>query len=597
MTNTRVLWVALMLATAGLMVPGCGSGGDGTVVIPTVMHVTPDLGPKEGGTLMTVSGSGFTPDMVVTIAEQPVVDFTFIDENTFTCMTPPVPGGTRAGLIVKNTEGVSFILDVFFFIPAPEVTSVTPSFGKPEGLVPVTISGKGFVEYNAGANVVTFGGAPATNVVTVSDESITCIIPPGAGPVTVEVTNNNGTGSLVRGYRYFPPPTAQSAIPDMGTPLGGTSIVITGTGYTANSPGAPTVLIGGRPALNVVAVSDTQITCDTPEGTPGPADITVSNANGTAVLSAGFTYFPTPTITACTPDNGSQAGMIDVTLTGTGFFDNGAGANTVTFDGVAATNVVTVNDTTITCTTPAGDAGPQTIEVTNNNGKGQLVAGYNANVHALIGAKGGTLYAIDEANASLTTIGAVGFNVDAMATHPNGTIYATTTDNKLITINSQTGAGTLVANLSNVPANGIGDLEFYGTRLLIGNTLAEVYEINITNGSISGLLSVFPAWAFNATAYRSGLGYDENSGQLIFAPSQDLEWFSINPDTGSYTTLFYGGAGHSVWMLAMWDGTMYGVDQARSSFGATRALYSWDSGLGTMTTIGSIDVDALTGTR
>lgn len=55
------------------------------------------------------------------------------------------------------------------------------------------------------------------------------------------------------------------------------------------------------------------------------------------------------TVTNVTPDSGATSGGTAVTITGTGFL---AGA-TVTFNGVAATSVDVVSDTTITCVTPA----------------------------------------------------------------------------------------------------------------------------------------------------------------------------------------------------------------------------------------------------
>jgi IPT/TIG domain len=58
---------------------------------------------------------------------------------------------------------------------------------------------------------------------------------------------------------------------------------------------------------------------------------------------------PAPTITSIDPTSGAVAGGTSVTITGTNFV---SGA-TVTFGGVAATDVVVVNSTTITCTAPA----------------------------------------------------------------------------------------------------------------------------------------------------------------------------------------------------------------------------------------------------
>ena len=77
---------------------------------------------------------------------------------------------------------------------------------------------------------------------------------------------------------------------------------------------------------------------------------------------------PAPTVSSVSPNSGSTAGGTAVTITGTNF---AAGA-TVTFGGTAATNVVAVNSTTITATTPAGSAGAVTVTVTVNGQSGSL---------------------------------------------------------------------------------------------------------------------------------------------------------------------------------------------------------------------------------
>ena len=68
-----------------------------------------------------------------------------------------------------------------------------------------------------------------------------------------------------------------------------------------------------------------------------------------------------PTITGVSPNLGSSAGGTSVTINGTNFFN----PSTVTFGGVAATNVVDVNNPTITATTPAHAAGPVDVVVTD----------------------------------------------------------------------------------------------------------------------------------------------------------------------------------------------------------------------------------------
>ncbi len=70
-----------------------------------------------------------------------------------------------------------------------------------------------------------------------------------------------------------------------------------------------------------------------------------------------------PTVTGVAPDEGPAAGGTAVTITGTGF----TGTVAVDFADTAATSVVVVSDTQITCVTPVG-AG--TVDVTVTNAKG-----------------------------------------------------------------------------------------------------------------------------------------------------------------------------------------------------------------------------------
>jgi IPT/TIG domain len=87
-----------------------------------------------------------------------------------------------------------------FGAAAPTVLGVSPSSGPTAGGTPVTITGTGFL---SGATV-SFGGSAATSVVIVSSTVITCLTPAhAAGPVTVSVTDANGTGSLADGFTYI----------------------------------------------------------------------------------------------------------------------------------------------------------------------------------------------------------------------------------------------------------------------------------------------------------------------------------------------------------------------------------------------------------
>lgn len=78
------------------------------------------------------------------------------------------------------------------------------------------------------------------------------------------------------------------------------------------------------------------------------------------------------TIASISPATGPAAGGTPVTIRGTRF----SGATGVTFGGTAATSFVRVNDTTITCVTPAKTAGAYDVVVLDDGGNLTLEDGY-----------------------------------------------------------------------------------------------------------------------------------------------------------------------------------------------------------------------------
>ena len=171
-------------------------------------------------------------------------------------------------------------------------------------------------------------------------------------------------------------PTVSSVSPNTGTTAGGTPVTITGTNFAAGA----TVTLGGAAATNVVVVSATQITATTPAHAAGAVTVTVTANSQSGNLTNGFTYLAPPTVSSVSPNTGTTAGGTPVTITGTNFV---TGA-TVTFGSTAATNVVVVNATQITATTPAHAAGAVTVTVTVNGRNGSLTNGFTYNATAAV---------------------------------------------------------------------------------------------------------------------------------------------------------------------------------------------------------------------
>ncbi|MGI5152199.1 IPT/TIG domain-containing protein [Plantactinospora sp. CA-294935] len=330
---------------------------------PTASAIDPDSGPQSGGQTVTITGTGFVPgETTVTFDGVPATDVTVAPGGTsLTAVTPANPVGPAA-VVVTTPGGSAAPLDYTYLADGSDatITGLTPTSGPTSGGTTVTITGTGLT----GAVGVDFDGLPGTNfTIDPAGTTITVVTPPNpAGPALVEVVFPAGRVTAPT-FTYIAP-TITSIVPDTGPSTGGTSVTITGTGFT----GATGVTFGDNPGTDlVVDPSGTSLTVTTPPGAPGPVDVTVLIPGADAVAPDGFTYQAVaPIASAIDPDSGPQSGGQTVTITGTGFVP---GETTVTFDGVPATDVtVAPGGTSLTAVTPANPVGPAAVVVTTPGG-------------------------------------------------------------------------------------------------------------------------------------------------------------------------------------------------------------------------------------
>lgn len=133
-----------------------------------------------------------------------------------------------------------------------------------------------------------------------------------------------------------------------------------------------------------------------------------------------------PTVASVNKPITRTQGSILLTITGTNFV---AGA-TVAVSGTAATSVVVVNDTTITCVTPAKAAGTYDVVVTTSGGSGTLTNGIKyVNPTSIFGANLKRWYSATYA-AGAWTDESGNFNTSqaTAASRPTASTFAATTD-------------------------------------------------------------------------------------------------------------------------------------------------------------------------
>lgn len=160
----------------------------------------------------------------------------------------------------------------------------------------------------------------------------------------------------------FPAPSISSIVPNVAFP--GEFVAINGQNF---SNGA-SIEIGGVPPLSAVIASN-QAIVEVPFLTAGQYDVKLTNPDGQfALVTNGITITDTPPPSAFSidPDSAMVGVSEAVTISGQDFQAGAA----VEIGGVSCSNVVVVNDFTITANSPSSlPAGNYNVRVTNPDGQ------------------------------------------------------------------------------------------------------------------------------------------------------------------------------------------------------------------------------------
>src|SRR5882724_5372834 len=174
---------------------------------PTVATITPTSGTTNGGTAVTITGTGFLAGATVKMGGTSATVLAVVNSTLITATAPAHIAGA-VDVVVTNTDTKTGTLTSGYTYttapnPAPTVTAINPTAGVTTGGTTVSITGTGFL---AGASV-SFGGIAATGVALVNSTAISASTPAhAAGAVNVVVTNTDAkSGTLTNGYTYTAP--------------------------------------------------------------------------------------------------------------------------------------------------------------------------------------------------------------------------------------------------------------------------------------------------------------------------------------------------------------------------------------------------------
>jgi hypothetical protein len=270
--------------------------------------------------------------------------------------------GSRPRRHIGHLTVAAEVLEVRQLLTAT-VTGVSPNQATTQGCTTVQIAGSGFTNVTA----VMFGNTAASSFNVMSGNMIMATAPAhsaGVVDIIVDTSSGNSTPTSADQFTYTASaPTVTAVGPSSGGTSGGTSVSITGTGFS----GVSAVMFGTSAATSFTVNSPTSISVTAPSHAAGMVDITVVTSAGTSSMNSSdhFTYASTgPTVSSVSPGTGTGSGGTSVTITGTGF----SGVTQVTFGGTAAASFVVNSSTSITAVSPSHTAGTVDVQVTTSGG-------------------------------------------------------------------------------------------------------------------------------------------------------------------------------------------------------------------------------------
>jgi hypothetical protein len=271
-----------------------------TYAVPQVWGLNLAAGPTVGGALMTITGLGFTGAASVDFGTTPSPYFTAFSDTTITAFIPAESPGT-VDVTVTGPGGTSGTGpgDQYTFAAPPLIVIQPTSQSVPAGS-PATFSaaasGYGTVTIqwslstNGGLNWNPISGATAATYVTAA----TTLNESGYEYEPVFTDAGGSTAASPATLTVTGAPQVSSVSPNSGPASGGSSVTITGSGFTNIS----TVTFGTLQAVSFNIISDSTIMAVAPAQMLGTVDVKVTAASSTSVTSSAdqFTYLTGPPV-------------------------------------------------------------------------------------------------------------------------------------------------------------------------------------------------------------------------------------------------------------------------------------------------------------
>lgn len=345
------------------------------ITTPEVSLITPSLVPESGGSTVRIIGSGFNRRhrMMCRVADIEI-SATVISSEVIECVSPSLAPGTYSLAITWNSQEFVESPSAFDVFEVVSVVSITPLQGPKSAQTEVRVFGSGF---KAASELVCRFGAIITPAFIISRREISCMIPMiepsakrwGSATVAVEV-NLDGTifyGSAVAEFSFYDPPVAQRVFPSAGSVRGHAVLSLDGT-YDPILQYECAFETGELVPATVV--NSTLVRCSSPAVTHTMkvrlGVRVVGESHSPQQASVYYRYFDHPVVSELSPAVVRARGGDTILVTGR--FFTGSKAAQCRFGETTLSQATIVSDTTMSCAVPSRTSGSGygLVEITLN---------------------------------------------------------------------------------------------------------------------------------------------------------------------------------------------------------------------------------------
>ncbi|XP_062441843.1 plexin-A1 isoform X1 [Rhea pennata] len=303
------------------------SNGNSRCTDPKITKLSPETGPRQGGTRLTITGEnlglkfedvrwGVRVGKVMCIP----IESEYISAEQIVCeigdASPSKVHDARVEVCIRDcSPSYRAISPKSFTFVTPTFSRVIPARGPLSGGTWIAIEGS---HLNAGSNVtVTIGGRPCAFSWR-SAREIRCRTPPGqspgGSPILININRAELSNPEVK-YNYTEDPTIQKIDPEWSINSGGTLLTVTGTNLaTIKEPKIRAKYCSSERENNCTVYNDTTMVCyapsiDNPVRSPPevgdrPDEIGFVMDNVQALLivnTTNFVYYPDPVFEPLSP--------------------------------------------------------------------------------------------------------------------------------------------------------------------------------------------------------------------------------------------------------------------------------------------------------